>query len=345
MRGLRAQIWTLLAPLTVAALLHSAASCAQDVVPVDPALPPYRPSATVSGSLDALTGMDTVQATMRAWLEAFRKFHSGASININLRMQDPLGPEERIALGPDTGEVFHPDNAAYEDKYGYEPFRVAICLGAFNLKSHVSAIGVFVGKQNPLQQISLAQLDAIYSEARRRGYPADISTWGQLGLGGEWADKPVHALGFYWRDDVTWYFRDMVSYDAPFKSSYQVPGDDMKRRTPRVAADLMARLAADPYAIGFANFSYATPQVKPLALIDEHGAIGQPTLGDIAAHRYPLERELYIYANRRPGTPLPALVKEFLTFILSKDGQALVSADHYLPLPASLVAEERAKLE
>jgi phosphate transport system substrate-binding protein len=317
-------------------------AAAQDVV-VDPALPGYSPATQVSGSVDALTGMDTVQAMMQAWLQAFKKFHPQA--DIKLRMQDPLGPEERIALGPDTAEVFHPDNGPYEDKYGYEPFRIAICLGAFNLKSHVSAIGVFVSKSNPIDQISLAALDAIYADARRRGNPVDISTWGQLGLTGEWADKPIHALGFYWRDDVTWYFRDMVDYDAPFKRSYRVPGENMQRRTPQVAQELMNTLAQDRYAIGFANFSYATDQVKPLALVDEHGVLGQPTLNDIASKRYPLERMLYIYVNRRPGQPLAPLLKEFLSFVLSKDGQSLVAADHYLPLPAAIAATERAKLE
>ncbi len=316
---------------------------AQDAAPVDPSLPPYRPTAQVSGTADALTGMDTVEGMMRAWVDAFKKFHPG--VNIALRMKDPLAPEDRIALGPDTDEVFHADYGPYEDKYGYEPFRIAICLGAYNLKSHVSAIGVFVNKANPIDEISLAKLDAIYSDARRRGYPADITTWGQLGLGGEWADKPIHFFGFYWRDDVTWNFRDIVDYDAPFKSGYRVPGVGLQRRTPLVAADLMNALATDRYGIGFANFSYATDQVKALALSDARGLLGQPTAGDVANMRYPLDRALYIYVNRRPGKPLAPLLKEFLTFVLSRDGQSLVAADHYLPLPALAAAKERKKLE
>jgi phosphate transport system substrate-binding protein len=308
----------------------------------DPALPPYQPAAQVSGSAVGTTGMDSVEAMFGAWNEAFKKYHPGADFTIR---QIDTAPEERIGLGPNTDEVFHPDNQAYEDKYGYEPFRVKICMGAFVLKSHVSAIGVFVNKANPISHLALAKLDAVYSAERRRGYPADITTWGQLGLGGEWADKPIHIYGFYWRDDVVTWFRKLVMLDAPFKDAYRVPGEDMTRNTPKVAKDLMAAIAADPGAIGYANFSYQTDGVKAIGLSDANDVLGQPTMGDIAAGRYPLERFLYIYVNRRPGKPLDPLFKEFLTFVLSREGQASVAKDHYLPLTAEIAAAERAKLE
>ncbi len=309
---------------------------------IDPALPGYVAATRVSGIIGGVTGMDSVEGMMKAWNDAFAKHHPG--VVINLAMRD-VAPEERIAFGLDTEEVFHADDSAYENQYGYAPFRIRICQGAFILKSHVSAIGVFVSKDNPLNEIPLDKLDAIYSDARRRGYPADISTWGQLGLTGEWADKPIRIYGFYGRDDVTWYFRDLVSYDAPFKASYRVPGGDISRRTPVVAGDLMTTLSKDPYAIGFANFSYRTESVKALGLVDERGIVSQPVFGDMVSGRYPLQRAIYIYVNRKPGAPLSPLMKEFLHFVLSKDGQSLVQVDHYLPLTAAMAAIERAKLD
>ncbi len=309
---------------------------------VDPSLPDYVPEVQVSGHLAGLTGMDTVEAMMKAWNDAFRKFEPQADITIT--MKDGLGPEDRIALGPHTAELFHPTYQEYEDAYGYEPFRVKFCAGAFILKSHVSAIGVYVNKANPIHALSLTQLDAIYSHERRRGYPADITTWGQLGLTGVWADQPIHTYGFYWRDDVTAYFRRLVMFDAPFKSTYDVPGGDLSRRTPVVAEAIMAAMAADPYGIAFGNASYATDDVKALALSDR-GILGTFTLRDVASGRYPLQRYLYFYVNRKPGRPLPALVREFLRFVLSKQGQELVAKDHYLPLTATMAAQERAKLD
>ncbi|HEX7759131.1 MAG TPA: substrate-binding domain-containing protein [Caulobacteraceae bacterium] len=323
------------------AAAQPAPQAAPVAVAADPALPPYVPGAPVSGSVSGATGMDSVEQMMAAWTEAFGKYHPGAHITLT---QKDLAPEERIGLGPDTDEVFHADDGPYEDRYGYQPFRIRICQGAFVLKSHVSAIGVFVSKANPIGELSMAKLDAIYSDARRRGYAADITTWGQLGLTGNWADKPIHIYGFYWRDDVTWYFRDMVSYDAPFKASYRAPGEGLSRRTPAVARDLMQTLTSDPYAIGFGNFSYQTDGVKALALSDEHGVLSQPILGDMVSGRYPLQRSIYIYVNRKPGQPLSPLIKEFLTFVLSKEGQDLVQRDHYLPLTAAMAAAERAKL-
>jgi phosphate transport system substrate-binding protein len=310
-------------------------------VPVDPSLPDYVPHRQVSGSVVGYSGMDTVEHMMAAWNAAFRKFQPHARFSVV--QKDGLAPEDRIALGPHTMEVFHTTDLAYENAYGYEPFRIRICAAAYILKSHVSAIGVYVNKSNPLTSISLRKLDAVFSAERRRGYPADISTWGQLGLAGAWADRPVHIYGFYWRDDVTAYFRKLVMLDAPFKSSYVIPGGDMSRNTPKVAAAIMAALAQDPGGISFGNASYMTGQVKPLGL-SVNGIQSSFSLADVASGRYPLQRYLYIYVNRKPGQPVDPLVKEFLRFVLSRQGQSLVSKDQYLPLPPSVDAQELQKL-
>lgn len=322
--------------------LVSLAAYAQQSPQLDPALPPYRPEASVSGTLHGVSGMDTVEAMMGAWNEAFHRIHPGATITIESK---DTGPEERIALGEGTAEVFNPDNLPYENAYGYEPFRIRFAMGAYVLKSHVSAIGVFVNAANPIEKLTLPQLDAMFSEERRRGYGQDITSWGQVGLGGSWASVPVHPYGFYWRDDVTAYFRKLVLLDAPFRMSYQVPGGDMKRRTPVVAKAIMAAVASDPGGIAFANFSYQGPGVKAVALVDSEGRVEPPNMETISSGRYPLQRYLYFYVNRRPGQPLDPLVREFLRFVLSREGQALVSRDHYLPLTADMAAAERAKLD
>lgn len=308
----------------------------------DPALPDYLPHRQVAGIVRGYTGMDTVEQMFAAWSKAFQKFEPGARISIV--EEQGLSPEERIALGPRTRRVFSPTALPYENAYGYQPFRVKICAAAFILKSHVSAIGVYVNKDNPLNSISLRKLDAVFSARRRRGYPADISTWGQLGLTGKWADEPIHLYGFYWHDDVTKYFRKLVMLGAPFKPSYRVPGHPLTRTTPQVAAAIMRALARDPDGISFGNGSYMTRQVKALGLI-AHGVESQFTLNDIASGRYPLERYLYIYVNRPPGKPLKPIIKEFLRFVLSRQGQELVNRNQYLPLPAATDARQLRKLD
>lgn len=320
----------------------TAAAAEPSVMPVDLSLPDYVPHQHVAGSLAGHTGMDTVEQMMAAWNAAFRKFHPDAHFSVV--QKDGLGPEDRIALGPHTMEVFHPTDLAYENAYGYEPFRIKICAAAYILKSHVSAIGVYVNKDNPLTSISLRKLDAIFSVERRRGYPADIATWGQLGLTGIWADRPIHIYGFYWRDDVTDYFKKLVMLDAPFKPTYEVPGGDMTRSTPKVATAIMSALARDPDGISFGNASYMTDQVKALG-VSVRGVESPFSSSEVASGRYPLQRYLYLYVNRKPGRPLDPLIREFLRFVLSRQGQALVSRDHYLPLPASVDEQELEKLD
>jgi phosphate transport system substrate-binding protein len=327
--------------LGLAALARLAGVSAAPLVPVDPSLPDYVPHQRVSGSVTGYSGMDTVEKMMAAWNEAFRKYQPRAHFSI---VQRNLSPEDRIALGPDTMQVFHRTDLPYEDAYGYEPFRVKICAAAYILKSHVSAIGVYVNKSNPLDSISLRKLDAVFSAERRRGYPANISTWGQLGLTGAWADKPIHIYGFYWHDDVTAYFRKLLMLDAPFKRTYEVPGTGMARTTPQVAAAIMSTLASDPYGISFGNASYMTPEVKPLAL-SVNGVESPFSLSDVASGRYPLQRYLYIYVNRKPGEPVSPLLKEFLRFVLSRQGQSLVSVNDYLPLPPAVDARQLRKLD
>lgn len=308
---------------------------------VDPSLPDYVPHQHVAGSVEGYTGMDTVEQMMAAWNAAFHKFSPNAHFSVV--QKDRLGPEDRIALGPHTMEVFHPTDLAYENAYGYEPFRIKICAAAYILKSHVSAIGVYVNKDNPLSSISLRKLDAIFSAERRRGYPAGIATWGQLGLTGAWADRPIHLYGFYWRDDVTDYFKKLVMLDGPFKPTYEVPGGDMSRSTPKVAAAIMSALAEDPYGISFGNASYMTDQVKAIGL-SVNGVYSPFSSREVSSGRYPLQRYLYLYVNRNPGQRLDPLIKEFLRFVLSRQGQSLVSRDHYLPLPAAVDEHELEKL-
>lgn len=319
-----------------------AAAAEPQTVRIDPSLPDYVPRQHVAGNVVGYTGMDTVEQMMAAWNAAFRKFHPDAHFSVV--QKDGLGPEDRIALGPHTMEIFHPTDLAYENAHGYEPFRIKICAAAYILKSHVSAIGVYVNKDNPLTSISLRKLDAIFSIERHRGYPVDIATWGQLGLTGAWADRPIHLYGFYWRDDVTDYFKKLVMLDAPFKPTYEVPGGDMTRSTPKVAAAIMSALAHDPGGISFGNASYMTDQVKALGL-SVNGVDSPFSLSDVASGRYPLQRYLYIYVNRNPGQQLDPLIKEFLRFVLSRQGQALVSKDHYLPLPGKVDEQELEKLD
>jgi phosphate transport system substrate-binding protein len=324
----------LVVPLAVAATL-----AAQSARQADPALPAYVPTAKVTGTL-AGVGPDTMEVLMNRWIAAFTKYQPGARVTERVV---ETGPEDRTALGPNTAEIFHTDDTPYRDKYHYEPFRVRVSMASFNAREHIQALGVYVSASNPLDQISLAQLDAIYSTTRRRGYPAAITTWGQLGLAGDWAGRPIHV---YSRriggDEVTEYFRDVVMDDGTFGNLAPLPPAKPRQF---ISARVVAAVAGDPDGIGFSAFAYQTPGVKALALEDGRGVLGQPVEGDVAGGRYPLARPLYLYVNRPPGAPLDPVAREFLSFVLSREGQEIVAREGgYLPLPPAIAAAEREKL-
>ncbi|PYQ48617.1 MAG: hypothetical protein DMF78_20815, partial [Acidobacteria bacterium] len=292
------------------------------------------PPATARRTL-ATTGPDTMEGMMKAWIAAFNKTHPDAEVTFALK---ECHPEDRCTAGPDVDEVFANTSAAYAEKYRYEPFRVMVSLGGYDTPGHIQALGVYVHPSNPIQKLTLAQLDAIYSPERRRGHPADVTAWGDVGLGGEWASKPIHAYGRSLSNEVAWYFKDIVTLDGPYKPSYIQPGK-------AASVDIMTALAGDPYGIGYSGFAYRTDKVKAIALADRDGVYVEPSRMAVASAKYPLQRPLYIYVNRAPGKPLEPLAREFLAFVLSEEGQQIGAVDGMLPLPLALAAAEQARLQ
>jgi phosphate transport system substrate-binding protein len=272
---------------------------------------------------------------MKAWSEAFQKLQPQVKVVPTFAA---LIPEDRAALGNDTAEVFNLTTAPYIAKYGREPFRVQVSMGTFDTTRHIQALGVYVHPENPLRRLTLQQLDAIYSAERRRGATADIITWSQLGLTGEWAEQPIHFYGRKKDNEVPYHFRDVVQLGGPFRSGYAEPGAGL-------SADVIAAVAGDRFGIGFCGFAYQSASIKRLALAGTDDVVVEPTPAAVASGRYPLSRPLWLYINRVPGRPLDPLSKSFLDFVLSKEGQALVAAENYFPLPPAIAAAERRKLE
>ena len=300
----------------------------------EPALPPYVAQPTLAGTTTT-TGSRPMAALMQAWTAAFQKLQPAIKI---LPTLSTLVPEDRAAVGADIAEVFELTTAPYVAKYGYAPFRVQVSMGTFDTTRHIQALGVYVHPDNPLRRLTVTQLDAIFSAERRRGSAVEIVSWSQLGLNGEWADKPIHLYGRKKDNEVPFHFRDVVQLGGPFKSGYQEPGAGL-------SADVIAAVAADRFGIGFCGFAYQNATIKRLALAGSDGAVVEPTPAAVASGRYPLNRPLWLYVNRAPGQPLDPLAKAFLIFVLSKEGQALVAADNYFPLPAAVAAAERAKTD
>jgi phosphate transport system substrate-binding protein len=191
-----------------------------------------------------------------------------------------------------------------------------------------------VNKDNPLEKITLAQADAIFSKTRRRGGKA-VNTWGDLGLTGDWANRPVSLYGRNSASGTYGFLKEHTLKNGDFKDSVkEQPG----------SASVVQGVTEDRYGVGYSGIGYKTSGVKALQLA-ETTEFFDGGYENVKSGKYPLWRFLFIYINKAPGKPLDPLVKEYLKLILSKEGQEVVVKDGYDPLPAAIVAEELKKLE
>ena len=238
------------------------------------------------------------------------------------------------------------------------PLEITVATGSYDVEAKSSALAVFVNKSNPLRHLTVDQLDGIFGDQRTgawddkflwhaefaRGPEKNIRTWGQLGLTGEWSSKPIHVYGY----PVSIY----SPISGPMMSFRKVVfhGGDMwnpQLREYDGSARIVTAMQDDPYAIGYGCLCDRTPNVKALALAtNAEGSYVELTKNSVASRTYPLTRPVYIYIDHVAGEPLDPKVKEFLTYVLSSEGQQAVTAEgDYLPLSQSVAAEQRRKLE
>jgi phosphate transport system substrate-binding protein len=225
----------------------------------------------------------------------------------------------------------------------YKPAQVEIMTGSLDHAGQSPALVLFVQRDNPLTQLSLAQLDAVFGTEHRLA-PADIRTWGQLGLPGEWADKPIHLYAPDTTSGTGRFFRHVVLNDSRMMNWAQLTEfrdtNVPRERTHDAGRQIIAALTQDRYGLAVASLDFATDQVHPLIL-------SVPASRDtVISRHYPLSRAAVACFNRKPGAPADPLVQEFLRYILSAEGQQAVTDDQgYLPLSPRLAAEQLHQLE
>lgn len=313
-----------------AGVLAAAAPAMAQSVKVDASIKGYSKTTGVSGNVNAI-GSDTLNNLMTLWAEAFKKQYPNVKIQIEGKGSS-TAPPALIAgtaqLGP-MSRLMKPEEVdAFEKQYGYKPTMIRVA---------VDGIGVFVNKDNPLEQLTLPQVDAIFSKTRKGGATDDITTWGQLGLSGDWASKPISMYGRNSASGTYGYFKEHALYKGDYK--------DTVKEQPGSAA-VVQGITADKFGIGYSGVGYKTSDVKAVKLAAKDG--GEYIADDaenVYSGRYPLARFLYIYVNKAPGKPLSPLVREFLAFVLSREGQETVIKDGYLPLLGQHVGEELPKLK
>jgi phosphate transport system substrate-binding protein len=314
----------------------------------DPRTPSYEPANELSGEL-ATIGSEWMDELMGSWIEGFTRLHPKVGIKslkretVGAMGVEPALTDGRIQLAPASRELlpFEVDN--FKKRFGYEPLAVRVGLGSYRAPDRVKAIAFYVHESNPIKELTLAQLDAIYCTTRRRGLKEEIWNWGQLGLTGEWAGREILPLGTQQPEGTGNYLRVQICLDGEFKKGYH----QLKPGGPASGLDRIVQIVSvNPAAIGYGGFANRKPGTKPVAIAEtEGGPYLTGSFEEVTSGRYPLTRFVYIYVNRAPGTPLDPKVKEFLRYVLSFEGQRAVEKEGVmLPLPAHMVEQELAKL-
>ena len=325
------------------ALAVMTATARADPPLLDPALSAYRPPPALSGNLTCAGG-DTMQKLMEAWARRFEQFNPKAHVEV--RSDSKLSAdgfraflEGRVDCVTFVREPFPSELKAFRDKFGHAPLLVPVAGGSFATQGGTHAIAIYVNAANPLTKLDLSQLDAIFSETRRRNGP-EISRWGQLGLTGAWADRPIHLYGMLRRRStgdppgIVNFVEHRVLLDGEFR-------DDLKEQVDRPGETalhaIVRRIAEDPDGIGYSGFGYAAPGVKSLALAESAGGpyyAGNPS--EVAHHDYPLSRTIYLMFDGSESARSP-VIRELIRFVASRDGQQIVAndAEGFLPLSSA----------
>lgn len=310
------------AALAVAAgLMVSTSAIAQSV---DPSLPSYKPTSGVSGSLKSI-GSDTLNNLMTLWAEGFLAQYPNVKIEIEGKGSS-TAPPALIAgtsqFGPMSRPMKSKEIDSFEKKYGYKPTPI---------RSAVDALAVYAHKDNPVECLSMQQIDAIFSKTRKGGNSSDITTWGQVGATGEWANTPISLYGRNSASGTYGYFKEVALFDGDYKDSVkEQPG----------SSTVVQGVASDKGGIGYSGVGYKTADVKFIAIKGADGKCYGPNAENAYSGNYPIARFLYIYVNKNPNQALDPVRGEFIRYIYSKQGQEAVLKDGFFPVNQGLASED-----
>ena len=303
---------------------------ADAAIMVDPNIAKYEKVDGVAGNVNSI-GSDTLNNLMTYWAESFKKAYPNIRIQIEGKGSSTAPPaliSGTSQLGPMSRKMKSKEIDKFEKKFGFKPTRIGVAL---------DTLAVFVNKDNPLNELSLEQVDAVFSKNRKGGHTEDIMIWKQLGLTTNWAENPISLYGRNSASGTYGYFKSK----ALFKGDYK----DTVKEQPGSASVVMG-VTEDMAGIGYSGIGYKTSGVKAIALSKKTGDKAyDPSYENVLNGKYPLSRMLYIYIVKEPNKELPTLTKEFLKFVLSKEGQEIVVKDGYLPLPSKVVEKQLKNLD
>lgn len=296
---------------------------------VDQNLPEYNKVSGVSGNLSSI-GSDTLANLMTLWAEEFRKQYPSVNIQIQAAGSSTAPPaltEGTSNVGPMSRKMKDKEIQAFEARYGYKPTAIPVAI---------DALAVFVNRDNPIQGLTIPQLDAIFSTTRKCGHPQAVTNWGDVGVTGSFASQPIQLYGRNSVSGTYGYFKKKALCKGDFKNGVnEQPG----------SASVVQSVTTSVNGIGYSGMGYTTSGVKAVPLAKKPGGeYIAATPENAAAGTYPLSRFLYVYVNKAPNKPLDLMTYEFIRMVLSRVGQQVVVKDGYVPLSATQAEKILAQL-
>jgi len=303
------------AMMSAAAIALTTAAHAQNV---DPNLPSYEAVQGVSGNLVSI-GSDTLNNLMTYWSEGFRSFYPNVAVQIQGAGSGTAPPaliEGTAQFGPMSRPMRGTEIEQFEARYGYAPIP---------LRGAIDAIGVFVHRDNPVECLSLQEVDAIFSSTRAGGADAAITTWGQVGATGEWANRPIAMYGRNSASGTYGFFKDVALFGGDYSAEVrEQPG----------SSTVIQGVAADIGGIGYSGVGYGTADVRALEIRGDDGTCY--STDDAPTGDYPVARFLYVYMNVDPNAQMEPLRAEFVRYVYSQQGQADVLRAGFFPVVAGI---------
>ena len=372
--------------LAAAVAIYSAAALAQ--APELNAIAPYKKEFEVTGGL-RIAGSE-LKGVMDRLVEGFQKVQPNAKISTNYMTSSEgalgmmyAGVSDIAPMGDDAKIT---DQMPFFNARGYVPTEISIATGGYNLRGTLFAWAIFVNKENPLAELSVAQLDGIFGSERSggwevganadnnllftakygRGPEKNIRLWGQLGLKGEWANKEIRTHGYVAPGFATSFQRMVMHWSTKWNPNFQ-EYVEWKEATNDAAGNairsqrMYEAVSKGKYAIGWGALMHIQgtcvnpdgskcpgyPNLKVLAISATTGGQAIALTADNVKNRsYPLSRDAYIYVDKPLGRPLDPKVREFMRFVLSREGQEIIQKHGtYTALPADHVRVQLKKLD
>ncbi|MGB0835227.1 MAG: PstS family phosphate ABC transporter substrate-binding protein [Psychrobium sp.] len=308
-------------------LLTTGVAVSASASTIDKKLPEYVKTQGVSGNMSSV-GSDTLANMMTFWAEEFKRNYPNVNIQIQAAGSSTAPPaltEGTSQFGPMSRKMKAREIEAFEKRFGYKPTPVRVAI---------DALAVFAHKDNPLEGLTIAQVDSIFSVTNKCG-GTPVNRWGDLGLTGSWAGKDIQLYGRNSVSGTYGYFKKKALCKGDFNTKVnEQPG----------SASVVQSVASSINALGYSGIGYKTSSVKAIALAKKGTNYVAATKENALNGTYPLSRYLYVYVNKHPNKPLAPMDREFLKMVLSKTGQKIVAKDGYIPLSAKVANKELKKL-